>query len=305
MTLLPWIGLLVCALVLTLVLAAVGLTAWGATRWAGRMATLADGLHASPHIGFDKPHPNATTHYDARELEGLPAPVQRYFRAVLKDGQPIVCGVTIDMSGTINMSATAEQWKPFTSVQRVVTASGGARPGFMWDARIAMLPGIKVHVVDSYIAGKGLVQAAMLGLFTVADMSGGGDMARGELMRFFAETPWYPTALLPSQGVQWAAVDATSAKATIVDGTITLTLLFNFNAMGLIDSVRAEARGGMVGKEMLMRPWECGLSDYQVRDGMTVPMSGTAAWVLPGGPKTYFHGTVKTLSYEWAPRRTA
>ena len=297
MTLLLWIGLLVCALAV----AAVGLTAWGSKRWAGRMAILADGLRASRLEGLDKPQPNATTHFDPHELEGLPAPVQRYFRAVLKDGQPIVRAVMIDMAGTINMSPTAEQWKPFTSMQRVVTASAGARSGFMWDARIAMLPGIKVHVVDSYIAGTGLVRAAMLGLFTVADVSGGGDMARGELMRFFAETPWYPTALLPSQGVQWAAVDATSAKATLVDGAITLTLLFHFNEMGLIDSVRAEARGGMVGKEMLMRPWECGLSDYQVRDGMTVPISGTAAWVLPGGPKTYFHGTVTKLSYQWAP----
>ena len=301
MTLLLWIGLLVCALAGS----AVGLTVWGAKRWAGRMAILADGLGASRHEGFDKPHPVTTTHFDPHELEGLPVPVQRYFRAVLTDGQPIVRAVTIDMAGTINMSPTAEQWKPFTSMQQVVTASVGARSGFMWDARIAMLPGIKVHVVDSYIAGKGLVQAAMLGLFTVADQSGGGDMARGELMRFFAETPWYPTALLPSQGVQWVAVDATSAKATIVDGTITLTLLFHFNEAGLIDSVRAEARGGMVGKVMLMRPWECGLSDYQVRDGMMVPISGTAAWVLPCGPKTYFHGTVKKLSYRWAPRGTA
>ena len=299
MTLLLWIGLLVCALAV----AAVGLTAWGSQRWAGCMAILADGLQASRHEGLDKPHPSATTHYDPHELEGLPAPVQRYFRAVLKDGQTIVCAVTIDMAGTINVSATAEQWKSFTSIQRVVTASAGARSVFMWDARIAMLPGIKVHVVDSYIAGKGLVQAALLGLFTVADISGGGDMARGELMRFFAETPWYPTALLPRQGVHWAAVNATSAQASIGDGATTLRVLFHFNEMGLIDSVRAEARGGMVGKEMLMRPWECGLSDYLVPDGITAPISGTAAWALPGGPKTYFHGTVTKLSYQWAPPR--
>ncbi len=300
MTLLLWIGLLVG----TLAVAAVGFAAWGQKRWAGRMAILADGLRASRAEGPHKPRPNATTHYDPQELECLPAPVQRYFRAVLKDGQPIITAVTIEMAGTINMSATSEQWKPFTSMQRVVTASAGARSGFMWDARIAMLPGIKVHVLDACIAGKGVLRAAMLGLFTVADMSGEGEMARGEFMRFFAETPWYPTALLPSQGVQWAAVDATSAQASIVEGSISLTLLFHFNAMGLIDSVRAEARGGMVGKEMLMRPWECGLSDYQVRDGMTVPMSGTAAWVLPDGPKTYFHGTVKKLSYRWAKGTT-
>ena len=302
MTWLLWIGLVVCAVAVT----AVGLPALGSKRWAGRMADLARGLEVAGHDGIVKPlHRNDTTHYDPHELEGLPAPVQRYFRTVLKEGQPIVSAVTIEMAGTINMSVTAEQWRAFTSVQRVVTAAAGARPGFIWDAEIAMLPGIKVHVVDSYIAGKGLVRAAMLGLFTVADISGGGDMARGELMRFFAEAPWYPTALLPSQGVRWAAVDATSANAIIVEGSITLTLLFHFNEMGLIDSVRAEARGGMVGKKMLMRPWECGLSDYQVRDGMTVPIAGAAAWVLPNGPKTYFHGTLKSLVYEWAPRTAA
>ena len=62
------------------------------------MAILADGLGASRHEGFDKPQPNATTHFDPHELEGLPAPVQRYFRTVLTDGQPIVSAVTIDMT---------------------------------------------------------------------------------------------------------------------------------------------------------------------------------------------------------------
>ena len=61
------------------------------------------------------------------------------------------------------MSATAEQWKPFTSMQRVVTASAGSSSGFIWDAKIAMLPGIKIHVVDSYIAGK--VDLARLSFF--------------------------------------------------------------------------------------------------------------------------------------------
>ena len=302
MTWVLWTG----SMVGVLAIAAAGLRALGSKRWAVRMATLARELEAARNDGSCARHqPNDTTHYDPHELEGLPAPVKRYLRAVLKDGQPIVRSMTIEMAGTIDMSAAAEQWKPFTSMQRVVTACAGARSGFMWDARILLLPGMNVHVLDAYIAGKGLLRAAMLGLFTVADTSGGGEMARGEFMRFFAETPWYPTALLPSQGVQWAAVDGTSAKASIKDGSVTLSLLFRFNDAGLIDSVRAEARGGMVGKEMLMRPWECGLSDYQVRDGMTVPISGTAAWVLPDGSKTYFHGTVKSLTYEWAPGTVA
>jgi|SRR5450432_181150 hypothetical protein len=38
----------------------------------------------------------------------------------------------------------------------------------LWDARVTMLPGLAARVVDSYIAGSGLLQAAILGLVTVA-----------------------------------------------------------------------------------------------------------------------------------------
>lgn len=164
-----------------------------------------------------------------------------------------------------------------------------------------MLPGLVVRVVDSYIAGEGLLLAAILGMFTVADVSGGGEIARGEFIRFFAEAAWYPTALLPSQGVRWEAVDDRSANATIVDGPLTLTLLFRFNDAGLIDSFRAEARGAGVGKEMVMVPWEGNWSNYQTRDGMTVPFTGEVAWMRPKGRKSYFVGTVTSLTYELLP----
>ena len=150
-------------------------------------------------------------------------------------------------------------------------------------------------------AGKGLLRAAILGLFTVAGVSGDGEIARGEFMRFLAEAAWYPTALLPSQGVRWEAVDERSANATLVDGPLTLTLLFRFNDAGLIDSVRAEARGAMVGKEMVMLPWEGRWSNYQTRDGMTVPFTGEVAWLRPQGRKPYFRGTVTSLTYEFSP----
>jgi hypothetical protein len=175
------------------------------------------------------------------------------------------------------------------------------RPGFLWDAEISLLPGLAVRVVDGYIAGEGLLRAAALGLFTVADLHGGGEIARGELMRFFAEMAWYPTALLPSQGVQWESLDEASANATIVDGPLALTLQFSFNDASLIDSARAEARGAMVGKEMVMAPWEGRWSNYQSRDGMFVPMTGEAAWLRPEGRKPYFLGTVTSLTYEFSP----
>ena len=110
-----------------------------------------------------------------------------------------------------------------------------------------------------------------------------------------------PDRLLPSQGVRWEAVDDRSANATIVDGMLTLTLLFRFNQAGLIDSVRAEARGAMVGGKVVMMPWECSLSGYEVRNGMTVPTTGEASWIRPDGRRPYFRGTIKALNYEFAP----
>ena len=284
--------------VFLLAAAAAGASTYGAKRWAGKTLALARGLdraRARAGAGVGPPPP---TRYNPRELEGLPAPVQRYFRTVLRVGQPVIAGATIDLTGTFNMSARGEQWKPFTSRQRVVTH----RPGFLWDAQISMLPGLKVRVVDSYIAGTGLLHAALLGLYTLADMRGGGEIARGEFMRYFAEAPWYPTALLPCQGVRWEALDDRSANATMVDGPFTLTLLFRFNDAGLIDSFRAESRGGAVaGKEMVMLRWEGRFSNYQKRDGMTVPFAGEVAWMRPEGRKPYFIATVTALTYEFVP----
>jgi len=233
--------------------------------------------------------------YSPDELIGLPAPVQKYFRAVLKDGQPIVSAVYVELSGTFNMSATGEKWKRFTSTQRVIAQ----RPGFDWEGRIEMMPGLTVRVHDAYIAGAGVLHATLLGLVSLAKLGGTPEIAQGELMRFLAEAAWYPTALLPNQGVQWKAIDDFSAKATLKDGETALTLLFCFDENGLIESVRAEARGRTVAGTVIPTPWEVQWSNYELRDGMCIPTEGKVAWLLPEGPKPYFRGRITSLRYEF------
>ena len=282
---LKWFGIAVGIVALV----AIGLTLYGAVRWERQTGKLLDQLESARL-------PPATPRYDARELAGLPAPVQRYFRTVLTDGQAIVAAARVDHVGTFNVGETTDQWKPFTSRQRVVTR----RPGFVWDGRVVTLPGLAVHVHDAYVAGTGILHPAFLGLFTLIDLRGSGDVAQGELMRFFAEAAWYPTALLPSQGVRWDAVDERSARATLVDGAISLTLLFRFDEQGLIETVRSEARGRTVAKTIVMTPWEGRWSNYQVRDGMRVPTAGEVAWLAPAGRKPYWRGTITSLQYEYA-----
>ncbi|MDO9568805.1 MAG: hypothetical protein Q7J58_05410 [Hydrogenophaga sp.] len=285
MTWLIWLFLIVAALALIFV----GLNVVGAMRWTGATQAILARLEA-------KRLPASPARYDPREIEGLPAPVQRYFSTVLTPGQSIVTAATLEHAGRFNLSPTGEQWKPFTSRQRVVVQ----RPGFLWDARIALVPGVSVRVHDSYSDGEGLLHAAVHGLFSVARLQGGGELARGELMRFFAEAAWYPTALLPSQGVRWAAVDERSASATLTDGPLSITLLFRFDESGHMASVFAQARGRVVGQETSLAPWEGTWSNHQRVEGMTVPLTGEVAWLLPEGRKTYWRGTVTSLNFDWS-----
>lgn len=262
---------------------------YGELHWRSGTGELRDRLEAARH-------PIEPEVFDGRELEGVPAPVQRYFRTVLEDGQPIVAAVTLSHTGTFNMDETGERWKPFTSTQAVVTR----RPGFDWDGRIAMMPGLRVYVHDAYVAGEGILHAAMLGLVSMVDLRGGDELAKGELMRFVAEAAWYPTALLPSQGVLWDAVDDHSARATLKDGDVTVTLLFHFNEEGLIDTVRAEARGRTVGGTVVPTPWHGRFWNYAIQSGIRVPLDGEVSWLLPERAKPYWRGRITQLSYRFA-----
>lgn len=277
----------------TLVLVAlIALVVFGRWRWdrrtRGLFARLAS-FRAMPQ----------TTKVDAGEFDRLPDVVQRYFRTALPAGGRIIGAVSVEHTGSFNIGQTSDQWKPFTSRQQVVTR----RPGFVWDGRIRILPGLAVHVHDAYVAGEGVLHPAVFGVISLAGPDGGSDLAHGELMRFLAEAAWYPTALLPSQGVSWQAMDDHSARATLADAGLVVSLVFSFDGQGLIEAVRAEARGRSVGGAIVMRPWEGRWSDYRSYEGMRIPMTGEVAWLLPeseGGRKPYWRGTIRSLHYEWA-----
>jgi hypothetical protein len=240
--------------------------------------------------------PVAPSIFEPRVLEGLPAPVQRYFDKVLTPGQRMLAGAWVRHEGTFNMSSGKARWSPFVSNQLVVTQ----RPGFIWDARIRMAPGLNVHVHDAYVAGRGVLHARLLGLFTVMEQPPSRELAEGEFMRFFAEASWYPTALLPGQGVQWEPIDDRQARATMTDGTTSVTMVVRFNDQDLIESVTAAARGRVVNGMTAPTPWQGRCWDYVSRDGMLIPLEGEVAWLLPEGPQPYWRGRITELTYAFA-----
>jgi len=282
-----WKVLLIVLLVgVIVVLAAAGI---GSLRWKSRTASLLERLEAAQGN-----FPSQA--YDPAQLEGLPDPVARYFRTVLNPGQPLVKRAKIDHFGTFNMNLEKTQWKPFSSHQWVAVQ----RPGFVWNARINMMPGLAVRVHDAYVAGKGILTAALFGLIPVADEESTREMARGEFMRWCMEAVWYPTVLLPGPGVRWVGVDDHHAKAVFTDGDLEVEILFHFTSDNLIDRARSESRGRMVNGKALPTPWEGRFWNYSRRQGILVPLNGDVAWILPEGRKTYWQGRIESLAYTFS-----
>jgi hypothetical protein len=283
--------LLVSIAVLLAAIAAVWL--YGDWRWRQDSQALLARLDAARE-------PLVVTRFHRSELADLPLPVQRYFEQVLKDGQPIIAGVRLAHRGTFNMSEGEPRWAAFTS-QQVVSAR---RPGFDWHGRISALMGLDVRVHDAYVAGVGELTAKLAGVVTLTDMRGTPELAQGELMRWLAEACWYPTALLPSQGVHWQAVDARSARAIFSDsgstGAQEVSLLFHFGSDGLVDTIRSTARPRTVAGQVTQAPWLVRLWGYEDRSGVRVPAEGEVAWQLPTGDLPYWRGRLGAMHFEWA-----
>lgn len=225
------------------------------------------------------------------ELRGLPAPVRRYFEFALGPRQPRVRVARLYQSGTF--ATRRDAWAPFRATE-VFTVSP---PGFVWDARIRMAPLVGVHVRDSLLDGVGTMHGEVAALVPVVDQTGTPEMAAGTLLRYLAETPWLPTALLPEAGVHWSPIEAQTARATLEHGGTTVSMEVHFGAQGEISRITANRFRDVDGKAVLT-PWEGRYFDYVVRDGMRVPGRAEVGWHLEDGWFPYWRGAIERFEFE-------
>ena len=154
-----------------------------------------------------------------------------------------------------------------------------------------------MRVRDACLNGGGSMFGAVLGLFTVARMENTPEIGIGSLQRYLAEASWFPTALLPSAGVVWTAMDDSTARASLTVGPTTATLDFHFRSDGLVERVFA-LRPRAVGHSSVLTPWEGRWTDWAERSGVLIPVAGEVAWLLPEGPQAYWRGRITDIVYD-------
>jgi len=289
-----WLDLLLLAGA-TIAAVAAAILGMAAARWNAATASTRTRLLSGQQ-------PPTVPTYSVRQLAGLPPPVARYFRVALQEGQPIVTRARVNWTGEFNIGKPgADKWAPFTAVQDFVPGA----PGMLWDARMAMAPGVDVRVRDGLVDGVGSMRAAVLGLVTVANANPSADLTIGSMQRYLAELAWLPTALLPGQGVAWTPVDATRAVATLHTGPLTTSVEFRFGVTGLIESMYVPARIFDDGRHPPSRhPWQGRCLAFTSRDGMMVPADAVVEWLLPEGAYAYWRGRPGAILYEYATRRS-
>ena len=230
--------------------------------------------------------------FDLAEFEGLPPPVARYFRFALTSGQRYVRRAHLRFTGTF--AARPDAWAPFTAEQDVTARP----PGFVWDARIGMLPVVPVRVRDSYAGGEGAMRATVAGLVPIVNQHGTTEIAAACLQRFLAEAVWLPTALLPTDGLSWLAIDHSTSRVMLTDHGTTVSLDFGFGPTGEIQTISGMRYRDVKGTPVLT-PWTGRHTDYTRIDGMMIPTSGEVAWVLPEGRVPYWRGRLVETKFDW------
>jgi hypothetical protein len=145
---------------------------------------------------------------------------------------------------------------------------------------------------DMYIADKGRLIVTVLSLITVVDGQG-ESFNEGEFQRWLAESVWFPTNLLPSERLQWSAIDSDTAKLTFNYKELSILFLVTFNAGGEITQMETNRFMDKDHKEI----WIGKLADYKEMNGILIPNTIEAIWRLEKGDYPYARFYIKKIDY--------
>lgn len=223
-----------------------------------------------------------------KRLGLLPLPVRSFVqRTVPPDvSYPMPIGTRISQRGEMRQKPGAKAMR-FTAVQHFDVGSAG----FVWRAHFPVAPGVWLDVVDACAGDEGRLEAKVWGLIPFM-RDAGEATAHAQALRFLAELPWNPHAILANSQIGWTQVEDRAVEASLpVKGSM-VRLRVNFSEEGDVESVRTAARPRKVGKTSRDTPWGGEFGDYAELGGIRIPTRGAVYWDLPEGRFTYWSGRV-------------
>jgi hypothetical protein len=226
--------------------------------------------------------------FSYQQLAGLPEPVQRYFKHVLKEGQPCISYVRLKHNGKFK-TGLKKDWVNITGEQYFTTG----KPGFIWKGTTSMF-----IARDMYLANEGRLIATILSTVNVVNIHGKQQYDESELLRWLLESVWFPTNLLPSVNLRWTAIDTLSAILNFNHNGLALFYIISFNEMGEI--IQMETKRYL--DEKRLETWIIKPGNYQERNDIIIPIEAEVFWRLKEGDFSYAKFRVQTIEYDIAER---
>ncbi|MBK0402194.1 hypothetical protein I5M27_04315 [Adhaeribacter sp. BT258] len=213
----------------------------------------------------------------------MPAPVQRYFRLVLPEGQTYISYVRLKHNGQFK-SDLEKDWMDINGEQYFTTQN----PGFVWRGKTSVFT-----ATDKLTNGNGSLSVKLLSSVRIVNAKG-EKYNQGELLRWLGESAWFPTNLLPSPNLKWGPIDAETAHLTYQYNDLKLNYKVRFNPSGEIISFETKRYLGNTNLES----WIGKYSDYRKINGVLVPTKAEGAWIMNGQEHPYARFNVTELEYD-------
>jgi hypothetical protein len=138
----------------------------------------------------------------------VPAIIQSFVQRAIRDDR-VPNTVCLSQRGEMRAGQSCRPVAAFIAEQVISTR----QPGFVWRARVQAAPLVSARILDCYLDGEGLLELRLFGSWRLARPAG-PQASTAELMRYLAELPWAPHAVLHNPRLSWREIDATTVEVS-------------------------------------------------------------------------------------------
>lgn len=231
-----------------------------------------------------------TSFITEKDIFHLPKIVQKWMKNSGAIGKPNITSVRLKQKGKMKTKPKGK-WMPFMAKQYFNVET----PTFIWTTKVENNPLLYMIGRDKLVDSKGEMLIKLNALIPVVNTGSNDKINQGVMVRFLAETCWFPSASL-NDYIKWELMDDTSAKAVLTINNKSVSGIFRFNTKGNIISFETHRYfGGR--KDAKLEKWVIDMIDYKTFNGIKIPNKCEVIWQLKEADFNWLNLEITDLEY--------
>lgn len=201
-------------------------------------------------------------------VDDLPDPAQRFFLYTIAPGTPLHTVTEIEMEGELGLGPKENPgYMQMQGVQLLAPPQG-----FVWRVK-ARKGRLKISGSEGVDGTRSWLRFWLLGTLPLARGGENPDHYRAAFGRIVSEAVfWAPSSLLPQNGVDWQAVNADTARATMRYNGLEQSVDITVNSLGQPQKVVIQRWSDANPQEKYrLQPFGGYLSEFREFEGFTLP----------------------------------